>query len=103
MRGKFKSLLETPSPAAPHRLKKQSRKMQASVGVFQPPNVVVRSELLTKHRNQRVMEAAAPSTSAVIDLNQISLPVIGRILLLGACMDALHEGLLIGVFFFFFC
>ncbi|XP_010929166.1 uncharacterized protein [Elaeis guineensis] len=74
LRSKYKTLLETPSQAAPCRLKKQTRKMQASVGISQPPNAVVRSEVPTKHRNQRIMEGAAPSTSAVIDLNQISLP-----------------------------
>ncbi|KAG1364383.1 hypothetical protein COCNU_11G012100 [Cocos nucifera] len=74
LRRKYKTLLETPSRAAPHRPKKQSRKMQASVAIPRPPNAVVQIEGPTKHRNQRIMEAAAPSTSAVIDLNQISLP-----------------------------
>ncbi|XP_008794363.1 uncharacterized protein LOC103710439 [Phoenix dactylifera] len=74
LRRKYKSLLETQSQATPYRLKKQTRKMQASVRLCRPPNAVVRSEVPTKHRNQRAMESSAPSTSAVIDLNQISLP-----------------------------
>ncbi|KAG1326550.1 hypothetical protein COCNU_01G004840 [Cocos nucifera] len=56
LRRKYRSLLENPSQATLYRLKKQSRKMPST------------------DRNHRAVEAAAPSTSTAIDLNQISSP-----------------------------
>lgn len=75
LRRKYKSLSDNPSQVTPCRLKKQSRKMPStSVSIYEPLNPIVQSEVPIKERNNRVMEAAAPSTSAVIDLNQVSLP-----------------------------
>ncbi|XP_008790172.1 uncharacterized protein LOC103707453 [Phoenix dactylifera] len=75
LRRKYGSLLKNPSQATLYRLKKQSRKMPStSVCIYEQPNPIVGSEIPAKDRNHRVVEAAAPSTSTAIDLNQISLP-----------------------------
>ncbi|XP_010942071.1 uncharacterized protein [Elaeis guineensis] len=75
LRRKYRCLLENPSQATLYRLKKQSRKMPStSVCIYEQPNPIVQSEVPPKDRNHRAVEAAAPSTSTAIDLNQISSP-----------------------------
>ncbi|RWV90274.1 hypothetical protein GW17_00047541, partial [Ensete ventricosum] len=79
LRGRYQSLLENPSQTTFHRLKKQLQKTSSPIaGIVKPARLHVPNEVSFEGRNHSAVEAAKPSTSTMLDLNQISLPVPSR-------------------------
>lgn len=77
--GRYQSLLENPSQTTFHRLKKQLHKTSSPIaGIVKPARLHVPNEVSFKGKNHSAVEAAKPSTSTMLDLNQISLPVPSR-------------------------
>ncbi|CAD5184282.1 unnamed protein product [Musa acuminata subsp. malaccensis] len=73
--GRYQSLLENPSQTTFHRLKKQLHKTSSPIaGIVKPARLHVPNEVSFKGKNHSAVEAAKPSTSTMLDLNQISLP-----------------------------
>ncbi|XP_010927958.1 uncharacterized protein [Elaeis guineensis] len=75
LRKRYKCLSKNPLQKTTYRLKKRSCKIPSSVlGHGEAPSPVIQNELHQKDRSYIVREVAVPSTSAVLDLNQASLP-----------------------------
>ncbi|XP_008795205.1 uncharacterized protein LOC103711015 isoform X2 [Phoenix dactylifera] len=72
---RYKCLLKNPLQKTTYRLKKGSCKIPSSVLCHsEAPSPVTQNELHKKDRSYIAREAMVPSTSAVLDLNQVSLP-----------------------------
>ncbi|ONK55225.1 uncharacterized protein A4U43_UnF6160 [Asparagus officinalis] len=78
LRGKYKAFVKNPSQETPCRVKKSSRKKQSpSVQLSQPPksiNSELPLQVPLQDRSQRAKEVGTPSSSALFDLNKVSLP-----------------------------
>ncbi|XP_010912170.1 uncharacterized protein [Elaeis guineensis] len=73
LRKRYRCLLKNPLQKTTYRLKKRSPKIPAQVVYHgRAPNLVTQEEVHHKDRSNIVRDAAVPSTSAVLDLNQVS-------------------------------
>lgn len=76
LRRKFKSFSENPSLKTPYRVKKQPYKTTSPSVRYAQVQDSVQSKAHLEDRNFKVPEAAVPSTTSLLDLNQVSLPDI---------------------------
>ncbi|KAG1327538.1 hypothetical protein COCNU_01G014720 [Cocos nucifera] len=75
LRKRYRCLWRNPTQKTTYRLKKRSPKIPAQVvSHCRAPNPVTQEEVHQKDRSYIVRDAAVPSTSAVLDLNQVSSP-----------------------------
>ncbi|XP_008810820.3 uncharacterized protein LOC103722143 isoform X1 [Phoenix dactylifera] len=75
LRKRYRCLMKNPSQKTTYRLKKQSPKIPAQVVCHgRASNPVTQEQVHQKDRSYIGREAAVPSTSAVLDLNQVSSP-----------------------------